>query len=143
METTLRVLAVARNETTLRLCLIGLGYEGVDVVHATDGDEAIELAVRHRPDVIVMDTTEPHLGPEALRELKAHAATGSIPVVILRGAVAPGERIASWIAGAAAQIAKPFSLDELSQTVRRFGRMSRDELWLHRADLLARLHELT
>jgi DNA-binding response OmpR family regulator len=143
METNLRVLAVAHNETTLRLCLLGLGVEGMDVRHAVDFEAAIQSVAHDRPDVIVLDTTIPGGGGVVtLRELKAHPATARIPVVSLVAHPRSADSIGSWIAGAAATIAKPFSLDELSQTVRRLGHMTPEDLKRHRADLLNRVHEL-
>jgi DNA-binding response OmpR family regulator len=142
MDTRLRVLAVARNRTTLQLCLLGLWQEGMDVFHAADGEDAIEAAVREQPDVIVLDTTVPGAGLPVLRELKTHAATARIPVVALTASAGPDERIRNLIVGADAQIAKPFSLDEISQTVRNLGHMSRADLAARRGDVLGRLREL-
>ena len=45
----MRVLAVAHDETTLRLCLLGLGVEGMDVVHAIDLESAVQPAVDAGP----------------------------------------------------------------------------------------------
>jgi len=143
METNLRVLAVAHNDTTLRLCLLGLGVEGMDVRHALDFEHAVQSVAVERPDVIVLDTTIPGAGGLAtLRELTAHPATARIPVVTLAERAGTGEGVSHWIAGASATIAKPFSLDELSQTVRRFGHMSAGQLAGHRGDLLSRIREL-
>jgi DNA-binding response OmpR family regulator len=143
MENTLRVLAVAHNETTLRLCLLGLGIEGMDVAHAVDFETAVQSAVGRRPDVIVLDTTTPASGGLAvLRELRSHPATSGVPIVTLTDDVQSGGRLSGWVAGASASIAKPFSLDELSQTVRRFGHMSTTQLAAHRDDVLGRLREL-
>ena len=143
METNLRVLAVAHNETTLRLCLLGLGVEGMDVRHALDFENAVQSVALRRPDVIVLDTTIPGAGGvNTLRELKAHPATARIPVVTLTERAGTGEGVSHWIAGAAATIAKPFSLDELSQTVRRLGHMTPADLDAYRGDLLTRVREL-
>jgi DNA-binding response OmpR family regulator len=143
METTMRVLAIAHNGTTLRLCLLGLGIEGMDVAHAVDLEGAVEQAAARLPDVIVLDTTAPASGGLAvLRELRAHPVTSGVPIVTLTDEVRRGVRLSGWVAGASASIAKPFSLDELSQTVRRFGHMSTAQLAAHRDDLLGRLREL-
>lgn len=140
---TLRVLAVDDEPHVLTLCRLGLGFEGMDVLAAEDGNEAIEVAIRERPDVILLDRMLPSLdGLGVLHELKAHAATSRIPVIMMTARSLPTDRIESWVAGASAHVSKPFSIDELAATVRRFGTMRDEELDAHRRDVLGRLREL-
>jgi DNA-binding response OmpR family regulator len=139
----LKVLAVDDEPHILKLCRLNLGFEGMLVLEATDAAEAVEIAIREQPDVIVLDRMLPHMdGLTALRALKADAATSGIPVIMLTARALPGDRIDCWIAGASAHLAKPFSMDELTTTVKRFGAMSEAELAAHRQDLLGRLREL-
>jgi response regulator NasT len=79
---TMRIL-VAEDETIIRLDLRGLleraGYEVV--AEARDGEEAVELARAHRPDLAVMDVKMPRLdGIEAARRMLEERP---IPIVIL------------------------------------------------------------
>jgi DNA-binding NarL/FixJ family response regulator len=95
-----------------------LEEEGLDVVgEAADGEEALRLAAKLRPDVVLMDVTMPVLdGVEATRQLHEHLP--DIPVVILT-MHADREVLARAIrAGAAGYLVKDCSTDEVVRTVR-------------------------
>jgi two-component system cell cycle response regulator DivK len=69
------------NRAALQLMLEKAGYR---TLGARNGQEAVELAVEHAPDLIVMDLAMPVLdGRAATRALKADARTRGIPVVML------------------------------------------------------------
>ena len=92
--------------------------EGLEVVgEAADGEEALRLAAKLRPDVVLMDVTMPVLdGVEATRQLHEHLP--EIPVVILT-MHADREVLARAIrAGAAGYLVKDCSTDEVVRTVR-------------------------
>jgi DNA-binding NarL/FixJ family response regulator len=95
-----------------------LEEEGLEVVgEAADGEEALRLAAKLRPDVVLMDVTMPVLdGVEATRQLHEHLP--DIPVVILT-MHADREVLARAIrAGAAGYLVKDCSTDEVVRTVR-------------------------
>jgi len=95
-----------------------LEEEGLEVVgEAADGEEALRLAAKLRPDVVLMDVTMPVLdGVEATRQLHDHLP--EIPVVILT-MHADREVLARAIrAGAAGYLVKDCSTDEVVRTVR-------------------------
>jgi len=55
-----------------------------EVQVAAGGEEALEIAGRERPDVILLDVMMPHMdGPTAVRALRANPATFDIPVILL------------------------------------------------------------
>lgn len=59
---------------------------GYRVISAKDGEDALEVAGRESPDVVLLDMMLPKLsGPEVLRGLKRNPATTHIPVIILTG----------------------------------------------------------
>jgi DNA-binding NarL/FixJ family response regulator len=95
-----------------------LEEEGLEVVgEAADGEEALRLAAKLRPDVVLMDVTMPVLdGVEATRQLHEHLP--EIPVVMLT-MHADREVLARAIrAGAAGYLVKDCSTDEVVRTVR-------------------------
>ena len=95
-----------------------LEEEGLEVVgEAADGEEALRLAAKLRPDVVLMDVTMPVLdGVEATRQLHDHLP--EIPVVILT-MHSDREVLARAIrAGAAGYLVKDCSTDEVVRTVR-------------------------
>lgn len=98
-----------------RAFLIGRGYR---VITARDGESAVRLALRRRPDVIVMDLALPVIdGIEASRRLHGDPRTSGIPIIAVTGygwkTVA---RIAAQ-AGFAAFVTKPCASIDLVSTV--------------------------
>ncbi|MBL7208729.1 MAG: response regulator [Dehalococcoidia bacterium] len=87
---------------------------GFEVVEATDGIEAVTLARRELPALILLDAMMPGMsGYEASRELKKAEATKEIPIVFLSAKGQTYEVIEGLEAGAVAYIIKPFSPKEL------------------------------
>jgi CheY-like chemotaxis protein len=61
-----------------------LELEGFAVVSARDGEEGLKVALKEKPDMILMDVLMPKLdGFEALKRLKADPETKAIPVIML------------------------------------------------------------
>ena len=59
---------------------------GYRVITAGDGEEALQVAARALPDLIILDMLLPKLsGPEVLRSLKDNSATAQIPVIVCTG----------------------------------------------------------
>ena len=102
--------------TIAELSLSKLG--GHEVVCARDGREALELAAREKPDLIILDAMMPGMdGYEACARLKADPATSGIPVIFLTAAE-PQEKEKALALGARGVIAKPFRPDLLPAQVR-------------------------
>lgn len=61
-----------------------LWYNGFDVIHARDGEQALALVRAHRPDLVILDLMLPKVdGLEVCRRLKGDDATRGIPVIAL------------------------------------------------------------
>jgi CheY-like chemotaxis protein len=85
-----------------------------DLVIATDGKTAIELALQERPDLIFMDLVMPRMsGIEACRALRSHPETRSTPVIMVTTRGEPQHIEASYAAGCNEYITKPFDSVEL------------------------------
>lgn len=112
---------VADDEPTIRdLVIEVLGEAGYRTVPAGDGDEAVRLAMTHRPVLIVMDVMMPTMdGYATLARLSGHPYTREIPVIILTGQSNPVYKTLSVGVGAVAHITKPFSPQQLIETVER------------------------
>ncbi|MDT7883747.1 MAG: response regulator [Thermoflexus sp.] len=111
---------IAEDERDIReLIIFTLEFGGFQVLSATNGEEAVELARQHRPDLIILDVRMPKMtGYEACRLLKSQEETRSIPVVFLSAKGQEAEIRQGMEAGADAYILKPFAPDELIQQVR-------------------------
>ncbi|MBE2286278.1 MAG: response regulator [Prosthecobacter sp.] len=93
---------------------------GLRVLTATDGREALDIARRERPCIILLDHIMPVMdGKETLRELKSSPDTQDIPVVIFsaRGQLARGQH--HGFEDASLFITKPFSPSQLRKDIQR------------------------
>ena len=100
------------------LCRMNLERGDVTVTEAASGAEGLESARRDLPAVIVLDLMMSQMdGVEVLRRLKEDPLTESVPVLILTAKASGYERDRCTSLGAAAFMTKPFSMEELAQTV--------------------------
>jgi DNA-binding response OmpR family regulator len=114
METNARVLVADDEPHLLRLVKFRLEREGYDVLTATDGDEALELARRERPDLCVLDVMMPkRSGFDVLRELRADPECAGMKVIMLTARAHDRDVDAGFALGADDYITKPFSPQEL------------------------------
>lgn len=79
-----KILLVEDNEMNRDMLSRRLLRNGFEVVMAVDGQQAVDMAASEKPAVILMDMSLPVIdGWEATRQIKANAATASIPVIAL------------------------------------------------------------
>jgi len=105
------VLIVEDNEKNLKLARDVLQFNDFRTVEATSGEEGVTLARQHHPDLVLMDVALPGIdGVEATRQLKADAATASIPIVALTASVMQADRARFGEEGFAGVIAKPIDV---------------------------------
>ena len=107
----MRRILIADDEFNIRNILdFSLHAEGLDVIEAENGEQALELATRELPDLIILDVMMPGLsGVETCRRLKADTRTADIPVILLTARSGKDDRQEGMDAGAAGYITKPFS----------------------------------
>ena len=80
----MRILLVEDSKAIRRENESALHKAGYEVICAEDGESALEMAQKQKPDLILLDMILPKLsGPEVLRHLKENATTIAIPVVVL------------------------------------------------------------
>jgi DNA-binding response OmpR family regulator len=97
-----------------------LRLEGFEVLTAADGAAGVQLARSALPDLVLCDLLMPKLdGRAVLHELRAHAATRSLPLIYLTASAEPSEREARLDQGAADYLVKPVDLKDLLACVRR------------------------
>jgi len=95
-----------------------LSFRGFVVTEAKDGEEAIDLATRLRPQIVLMDLRMPGMdGWEATRRLKKDPRTKHIPVVALTAHALMPEVIAARKAGCDAVVAKPCDITQLADSL--------------------------
>src|SRR5581483_3297233 len=115
-----RILVVEDNEKNMKLFRDVLQAKGYETLEATTGEDAVELAAQHVPDLILMDAQLPGIdGVEALRQIRADERTASIPVVALTAQAMAGDRERFLESGFDGYISKPIDIVELVNEVRR------------------------
>jgi DNA-binding response OmpR family regulator len=91
---------------------------GHKVIQAQDGEQAMILAARELPDLILLDVMMPGLsGFEVLRRLKVDSALRSVPVIMVTAKGHERDVLNGLRSGAADYVVKPFSLKELAARV--------------------------
>jgi signal transduction histidine kinase/DNA-binding NarL/FixJ family response regulator len=110
-KTILVVDDVAENRAVAADMLKPLGFE---VVEASNGREALEIAPRLLPDLILMDSVMPEMGGlEATVQLRRLAAFRNVPIVVVSASVSATDHEMSARAGASAFLSKPVDRDAL------------------------------
>ena len=117
---------LADDDPDIRMFLeITLEIAGFSVLAAADGDEAVELAREHRPDVVLLDVMMPGAdGLEATRRLRDDPRTSDLPIILVTARSSGGDKVEGLQAGADDYVTKPFDPDELVARVRAAVRRS-------------------
>ena len=112
------ILIVEDNEKNLKLVRDVLQVKGFTTIEAGTAEDGIELAGLHKPDLILMDIHLPGMnGIDALRVLRADAATASIPVIAVTASVMQQDRKLITDAGFDGYVGKPINLKEFLDAV--------------------------
>jgi DNA-binding response OmpR family regulator len=108
------VLVADDDHDILSLVATGLERSGYAVVTASDGEEAIRLALDRLPDVAVLDVMMPRLsGLDVVRRLRSEPATARMPVLLLTARAQAHDVSEGLEAGASGYCTKPFSPRDL------------------------------
>lgn len=106
------------DDDILDLVALTLERSGHVVHRARDGEEALELVKRERPDVAVLDVSMPKLdGLELTRRLRSDSDTSAVRIVLLTALVQESDVSDGLAAGAHDYVRKPFSPQELQERV--------------------------
>jgi DNA-binding response OmpR family regulator len=115
-----KVLLVDDEKSILMMLEVNFRAAGFDVVTATSGAGALEMAVTARPDAVVLDLGLPDLdGWEVVKHLRELDGVASTPVVVLSGTDRNDALVRGYASTVEAYVTKPVEPDELVQIVRR------------------------
>jgi PAS domain S-box-containing protein len=113
-----RVLYVEDNISNLRLIELMLADECVEIIAASTGRLALDLAPGARADLILLDMNLPDMsGDEVLLGLRASPPTATTPVIVLTADASTATRRRMLELGASAHLTKPIDLDLLKSTL--------------------------
>lgn len=97
-----------------------LKLEGYLVFEAADGLEAVQMALRSPPDLVLCDLNMPGLdGFGVLARLRAEPTTAGVPFVFLTASTATVDETAGYRLGANEYVTKPFRLPVLAEIIRQ------------------------
>ena len=118
---TKRILIVEEHEDARRILRDMLETTDYELVEAENGEQALAVVARQRPDLILMDIQLPILdGYEATRRIKADPALRSIPIIAVTSYALSGDEAKARAAGCDDFIPKPYSPRQLLAKVRQY-----------------------
>jgi two-component system phosphate regulon response regulator PhoB len=113
------VLIVEDEASLVTMLHYNLEKEGYRVAVANDGEEALALAARMRPDLVLLDWMLPKMsGVEVCREMRRRRDLRDTPVIMLTARAEEADKVRGLNTGADDYLTKPFSLPELMARVR-------------------------
>ncbi len=116
-----KILYVEDDSSSQRLVQRLLTSEGFDVLLADNGIQAIEIASRERPELILMDINIGGLdGYEVTTRLRGLDSLGTVPIVAVTAATLKGDRERAIVAGCTGYIPKPIDIDRFPDQVRAY-----------------------
>ena len=111
-----RVLVVDDEAPIRRAMAANLRARGYDVDLAETGEQALQLAARHHPDVVLLDLGLP--GMDGLAVIDGLRGWSQVPIVVLSARGSERDKVAALDAGADDYVSKPFGMDELLARLR-------------------------
>lgn len=122
-----RILIVEDETDLLETVAFALEREGLEAIRSTNGEEALQLVRRHKPDLVLLDLMLPGLdGLEVCRRLRSSEETARIPVIMMTAKAEESDAVIGLGIGADDYVRKPFGLKELIARVRSLLRRTRD-----------------
>jgi CheY-like chemotaxis protein len=115
-----RILICDDDPAILRVLQVNLEVEGYTTLLAHHGEEALEVAAKENPDLIILDIMMPRLdGYQTCERLKADDSLKDIPVVFLSAKAQQSDIEKGKTYGVADYLTKPFDPDVLVETIER------------------------
>ena len=122
-----KILVVEDNENNLYLITFILEKKGYKVIAARTGEDGIEMALKDRPDLILMDIQLPGIdGLETTRRIRASKTGNDVPIIALTSYALVGDREQVMNAGCTGYIEKPINPETIMGEI--------DKIWQEKQD---------
>jgi len=121
MSTGKRIICVEDEPEMIDLVKLILGRRGFEVIGAMGGREGLEVILREKPDLVLLDLMMPDMdGWEVYHRMKRDEATKNIPVIVVTAKAQSIDKVLGLhIAKVDDYITKPFGPQELLESVER------------------------
>ncbi len=112
----MKVLVIDDEPQIRRALRAGLEPDGYTVLLAASGEEGLDMAALHKPDLVILDLAMPGIdGLEVCRQLRGWS---QVPILVLSVHEGEADKVAALDLGADDYVTKPFSLEELRARLR-------------------------
>lgn len=123
-----KILIVDDEKDIVKMLDYNLKKDGFRTMAANDGEDALDLASREFPDLIILDLMLPGLsGLEVCKTLKKESKTASIPIIMLTAKTQEADKIVGLELGADDYVTKPFSPRELIARIKAVLRRTKEK----------------
>ena len=120
-KATRTIMVVEDYDDTRLLLRKGLEALGYNVLEASNGQEAVDIAGRESPDLILMDLDLPILdGIQATQRIRQHANLESVPIVAVTAYPMSYTHVKAFAKGCNEYMPKPIDMTELANLVNRY-----------------------
>jgi len=122
------ILIVEDEKDIVKMLDYNLKKEGFKTLSTHDGEDALDLAIKDQPDLIILDLMLPGIdGLEVCKTLKKENKTASIPIIMLTAKSQETDKIVGLELGADDYVTKPFSPRELIARIKAVLRRAKDK----------------
>ncbi len=116
-----RILVVEDNETNMYLIRFMLEKNGYEVIEAREGAAGVKLAIKEKPDLVIMDIQLPDIdGLEATKRIRASEADSEIPIIAITSFAMTGDREKALAAGCTGYIEKPINPETFMAEIEKY-----------------------
>ncbi|CAN5184768.1 response regulator [soil metagenome] len=118
----MRILVVDDDAQILKALRINLAARGYEVFLAQSGPDALDVAARVKPELVVLDLGLP--GFSGIRVIEGLRGWTEVPILVVSGRTDSADKVDALDAGADDYVTKPFAIDELLARIRALSRRS-------------------
>jgi len=116
-----RILIVEDNEHNMYLINFILEKNGYETIKAFNGEDGIGLAMKEKPDLIIMDIQLPDInGLEVTRRIRGSIVDGTIPIIAITSYAMSGDKDEALEAGCTGYIEKPINPDTIMAEIEKY-----------------------
>ncbi len=116
-----RILVVEDNKANMYLISFILKESGYEVIEARSGEEGVELAVKEKPDLVIMDIQLPGIdGLEATKRIRESEANEELPIIVLTSYAMAGDKEKALKASCTEYIEKPINPETFMAEIEKY-----------------------